>query len=91
VGARCELGGKRLTGALLWLDPGGDWPDEIRARLLGVQACLWSENLHDRRLFDHLTFPRLSAVAESAWTTPARKDFERFRATHMLTREPAIE
>jgi len=61
-------------------DPGGDWPGEMNARLLGVQACLWSENLHDRRLADHMTFPRLSAMAESAWTPPDRKDFRRFMA-----------
>jgi hexosaminidase len=68
-------------------DPGGDWPDEFKARLLGVQACLWTENLYDRCLFDHLTFPRLSAVAESAWTPAARKDFERFRVLDVFTRE----
>jgi hexosaminidase len=61
-------------------DPGGDWPGEMNARLLGVQACLWSENLHDRRLADYMTFPRLSAVAESAWTPAERKDFRRFAA-----------
>jgi hexosaminidase len=62
-------------------DPGGDWPSEMNARLLGVEACLWSENLHDRRLADYMTFPRLSAIAESAWTPAERKDFRRFAAT----------
>jgi hexosaminidase len=65
-------------------DPGGDWPDEIKPRLLGVQACLWSENLHDRGIFDHLTFPRLAAVAESAWTPSDRKDFGRFAIVQQL-------
>ena len=59
-------------------DPGSDWPDELKPRLLGVQACLWSEHLHDRRLLDYMTVPRLSAVAESAWTPSSAKDFRRF-------------
>ena len=53
-------------------DPGGDWPEAMRARLIGVQSCLWSENLHDKTLFDHLVFPRLSAIAETAWTPRER-------------------
>ena len=65
-------------------DPGGDWPEDLQPRLIGVQSCLWSENLGDRRLFDHLVHPRLSALAETAWTPPARKSWERFIATHPL-------
>ena len=59
-------------------DPGGDWPDEAKPRLIGVQACLWSENMHDRRLIDHMIFPRMSAMAESAWTPSQQKDYGRF-------------
>jgi hexosaminidase len=65
-------------------DPGADWPQATISRLLGVQACLWSENLHDRRLIDHMAFPRLAAVAESAWTTARNKDFLRFSAIEPL-------
>jgi hexosaminidase len=61
-------------------EPGADWGHAERARILGVQACLWSENLHDRRLFDHLTFPRLAALAETGWTPHARKNYARFAA-----------
>jgi hexosaminidase len=61
-------------------DPGGDWPDELKPHLLGVQACLWGEHLHDRRLFDALAFPRLSAIAESAWTPATLKCLRRFAA-----------
>ncbi|UJW84803.1 beta-N-acetylhexosaminidase [Devosia sp. SL43] len=48
--------------------------------LLGVQACIWSESMTDRAIFDRLVFPRLSAIAESGWTTPERKSWERFKA-----------
>ena len=54
------------------------------SRLIGVQSCLWSENLCDRALFDHLVFPRLSAIAETGWTPRGKKSLPRFLATHPL-------
>jgi hexosaminidase len=65
-------------------DPGGEWPVELKIRLIGVQACLWSEHLHDRKIFARLTIPRLAAVAESAWTAPVGKNFRRFSAMYDL-------
>jgi hexosaminidase len=34
----------------------------------------------DRAVFDRLVFPRLSALAETGWTKPSAKSWERFRA-----------
>jgi hexosaminidase len=65
--------------------------DPFRANggsITGVQACLWSEKLNDQRLFNCMVFPHLSAIAESAWTPSARKDFGRFRA--MLAHMPGL-
>ena len=38
----------------------------------------------DRGVFDRLVFPRLSAIAETAWTPWARKDWERFTVNAAL-------
>jgi hexosaminidase len=65
-------------------DPGSDWPDALKGRIAGVQSCLWSENLSVPGLFEHLVYPRLSAMAEGAWCAPARKDFARFLAIQDL-------
>ena len=65
-------------------DPAHDWPDDVQHKLLGVQSCLWSENLSNRALFDHLVYPRLSALAETAWTPRAGKNFARFMAIQTL-------
>ena len=61
-------------------DPGSDWPEAARRKLIGVQACLWGENMHDRVLVDRMLFPRMPAMAETAWTPTARKDLRRFTA-----------
>jgi len=61
-------------------DPSEGWSEAERARLLGVQACIWSEPMTDRAVFDRLVFPRLSAIAETGWTEPSRRSWPRFAA-----------
>lgn len=61
-------------------EPSAGWSEGERQKLLGVQACIWSEPMTDRAVFDRLVFPRLSAIAETGWTNPEGRDFERFSA-----------
>ena len=49
-------------------DPGAGWPSAARRRLLGIQACVWTEHIRTAAAFDELVFPRLDAIAERAWT-----------------------
>ena len=61
-------------------DPREGWSEAQLDHLLGVQSCIWSERITDGAVFDRLVFPRLSAVAETAWTRPEHKSWERFSA-----------
>jgi hexosaminidase len=61
-------------------EPREGWSETQLKRLLGVQSCIWSESMTDPAVFDRLVFPRMSAVAETGWTLPERKSWERFRA-----------
>lgn len=45
----------------------------------GIQACLWTETTITQNRRDFLTWPRLIALAESAWTDQKNKDFASFR------------
>ncbi len=58
----------------------GDFPEELRPRIKGIQACIWSEYFTSREYFNRLVFPRLPAMAEAAWTPKAGKDWHRFAA-----------
>ncbi|WP_377298237.1 beta-N-acetylhexosaminidase [Rhizobium sp. SGZ-381] len=58
----------------------GEFPEELKPRMRGVQACIWSEHFLNRDYFNHLVFPRLGAIAEAAWTPKDRKDWLRFAA-----------
>lgn len=51
-----------------------------RGRLLGIQANLWTEYVRDEKRLEYMLFPRLLAVAETAWRgegRPGWKDFSR--------------
>ncbi|MGV8833613.1 MAG: beta-N-acetylhexosaminidase [Devosia sp.] len=71
-----------------WSGPQETYEFEARAgfsaqgleKLMGVQACIWSESMTDRAIFDRLVFPRLSAIAEAGWTVPERKSWDRFKS-----------
>lgn len=47
--------------------------------ILGVQGCVWTETVHNNNRLDFLLFPRIAALAETAWTTPSQKDFNGFK------------
>jgi hexosaminidase len=57
-------------------EPAEGWSAAEREHLLGVQACIWSEPMSDRAVFDRLVFPRLSAIAETGWSH--ERNYDRF-------------
>jgi hexosaminidase len=61
-------------------DPLAGWTTDQQRHFLGVQACIWSEPMTDRAVFDRLVFPRLSAIAETGWTQARHKSWPRFSA-----------
>jgi hexosaminidase len=71
--------------------PAGDWGADLLPRVQGIEAALWGEPLgQEDGLIEYLLFPRLSAVAESAWTPAARKNLTRFLAMQDLIPRPAL-
>lgn len=65
----------------------GGLPSELGSALKGVQACIWTEHILTRQQFNHMAFPRLSAVAEAGWTQSEHKDWQRFAALSRLMPE----
>ncbi len=39
-------------------------------RVIGLQANVWTEHMDSARVVDYMTFPRLCAIAEVAWSGP---------------------
>ena len=52
-------------------------PDRLD-NVLGLQGNLWSETVKTAQRADHMSWPRLCAIAESGWTLPEHKDYASF-------------
>ena len=55
-----------------------DLPSEQMPLITGIQANLWTELVHDPERADFMIFPRLCALAESAWSAPEVKNYYGF-------------
>ena len=52
---------------------------EEQARLLGVQANLWTEYIPTSEHVEYMLYPRVLAIAEAGWSLPERRDYDDFR------------
>ena len=59
-------------------------PPELDAQqakhVIGAQANLWTEHVRTEPRVEHMAFPRLSALAEVAWSPRATRDWDGFLA-----------
>jgi hexosaminidase len=55
-----------------------DWEPEVVSRLLGIQGSLWSEFITTSKEVEYLLYPRLTALAEVAWSPKGTKDWPDF-------------
>ncbi len=49
------------------------------ARMLGVEACLWSSHFPEDAQMDYMTWPRLAAMAERAWSPASVRNYDAFK------------
>ncbi len=76
--------GRRWGGKFCPIEATYNFPAEVKeikgyeAQIKGIQACLWTEQTPTQERRDFMTYPRLQALAEAAWTQPEQKDFKRF-------------
>lgn len=60
-------------------DPLAGVPETARARVLGGEACLWSEYIWNEHDLAWRAWPRTCALAEILWTNPTPRDYADFR------------
>lgn len=60
-------------------------PEATRVHIKGIEGALWSEYISSLNRLDYLGFPKLSALAEVAWTPASRRSWQNFstRMGHM--------
>ncbi len=47
-------------------------------QILGLQACVWTEEISTPRRLQYMAYPRLAALAEDGWTERSNKNFDGF-------------
>ena len=62
-------------------NPFQDYESDDFENVLGIQGQLWSETITDKEYFDKMINPRLSALAEIAWCTKAKRSWVQFRSS----------
>lgn len=53
---------------------------EQASLIKGVSACVWTEGVDSEEFAEYLIYPRLLAIAETAWSRPEDKDLQGFRS-----------
>lgn len=53
-----------------------NYPDD--SRIIGIQANMWTERVETEDRLDYQIFPRLAALAETAWTKGENKNLDDF-------------
>lgn len=72
------FGNNTLKGVYDYEPVQPDWKPEYEPLLMGVQASLWTEFCNKPEDVFYLTFPRLAALAETAWSPKGQKDWPSF-------------
>lgn len=80
-------GPQSIAKMLAWEPVPASFSPEESARVLGIEACVWTEFIATERYLQFMTFPRLLALAEIGW----RPKGARNEAEFLRRLEPHIE
>ena len=71
-------GPQSIAKILAWEPVPDSFTPEESARVLGIEACVWTEFIATERYLQFMTFPRLLALAEVAWRPTGPRDEKEF-------------
>ncbi len=64
--------------------------DPLHKRVWGVQSALWTEIVSSPERLDYMVYPRLIAIAETAWSAPQHKNWRDF-LSRLKTHLPQLD
>ncbi|MCJ2378693.1 family 20 glycosylhydrolase [Vibrio sp. ZSDZ34] len=64
--------------------------DPLHKRVWGIQSALWTEIISSPERLDYMVYPRLIAIAETAWSAPQHKDWSDF-LSRLKTHLPQLD
>ena len=72
-------GPQSIEKMLAWEPVPDSFTPEQSARVMGIEACVWTEFIATERYLEFMTFPRLLALAEIAWRAKGPRDDKEFQ------------
>lgn len=78
VGRRAHNGYNPIGDVYLFPEPIIHLTKDYEDQIMGLQFSMWTERIADKKRLDFMAFPRLAAVAESAWTPEKYKSYSMF-------------
>jgi hexosaminidase len=58
-------------------DPEAVFSSDVVENVIGIQICVWTEEIPSEEMFEYLVYPRMQALSEVAWS--AGKDWNSFK------------
>lgn len=52
---------------------------DMKDKIIGIEAAAWTEFISSQKRLEYMVYPRLSAIAEKAWTHDVNMDWEAFQ------------
>lgn len=52
---------------------------DMKDKIIGIEAAVWTEFISNQKRLEYMVYPRLSAIAEKAWTHDVNMDWESFQ------------
>ncbi|WP_026810107.1 beta-N-acetylhexosaminidase [Arenibacter latericius] len=72
-------GANSMEAIYHWSPIPESFTDDMVAKVLGLEAGIWTEFISDKTRLEYMTYPRLDAVAEKAWSFEENLDWELFQ------------
>ena len=89
--APTTIGGYNTLKKTYSYNPVPDDADELaKKHIIGIQGNIWREYMQTSERTDYQAFPRAMAIAETAWTQNANKDWKNF-CERMVTEFERLE
>jgi len=71
-------GPQSIAKMLAWEPVPDSFTPQQEAKVLGIEACVWTEFISTERYLQFMTFPRLLALSEVAWRPKGARDDKEF-------------
>ncbi len=80
-GAPMNWGGRILNDSLIytWKPVPEKYSHEQKKQILGLQSSLWSEFIENKERHEFMTFPRIFAYSEVAWSPEDNRDWQVYK------------